>query len=68
MLLLGRREATIEGDSEVLHEEVREGWKLLLPLKLPGIGGEMVPRSFSAHTHAHTRNRGNMSNGGNISH
>ena len=32
---------------------LRKGEILLLPLKLPGFGGELLSRSFSAHTHAH---------------
>ena len=59
LLLLGGREAASEGGSKGLNERVREGGILLLPLKLPGFGGELVTRSFSALTQAHASNRSN---------
>ena len=36
-----------------IRKRLREGGILLLPLKLPGFGGEVLPRSFGAHTNAH---------------
>ena len=39
----GHRQSNIEGGIEGLHERVSEGVILLLPLKLPGFGIELVP-------------------------
>jgi hypothetical protein len=47
LLLLGGREAAGEGDSKGKRERVREGGILLLPLKLPDLGGASARRSVS---------------------
>ena len=36
---LARREAADDGGSEGIREAAREGWLMLLSLKLPGFGG-----------------------------
>ena len=50
LLLLGGTEAIIEGGTEGLNYTMMEGGILLLPLKLLGFGGELVPRTFTSHT------------------
>ena len=64
LFLLGGREAAIEGGNKWLNERVREGGILLLPLKLPGFVGELVPRSSNALTQAHASNRSSNNGGG----
>ena len=51
-LVIARREGgrRLERHREGKRERVREGGMLLLPLKLPHFGGELVPRSFGALT------------------
>ena len=39
-----------------MYATVREGG-ILLPLKFPGLRGELVPRTFKAHTHARVNDR-----------
>ena len=46
-----------------MHERVRERVILLLPLKLPGFGIELVQRCFNADTNAHAYNRSNSMGG-----
>ena len=43
---LAQRETAGDGGSKGLREAAREGWLLLLSLKLPGFGGELLPRNF----------------------
>ena len=39
---LARREATGDGGNEGLREAAREGWLLLLSIKMSGFGGELL--------------------------
>ena len=56
VLLLGGTEASKGGCIDGLYEKAREGGILLLPLKVAGFGGELVPRVSRAHTHARVHN------------
>ena len=50
-LLVGGRETVTMGGSKEMCKAMRNRIILLLPVKLPGFGCEMLPRSFNAHTH-----------------